>query len=138
MFCRSLLALLSFFLWPLCCLFFFDIRILITPLVSSNSSCEAIIWHLWYLPQITGWYLHVNMQHIFILWLFFLLLTIPVECSFFPTRLPWRQDINKSNTFCGIYKVFEIMEFHFKWEGHFLKVSYFCKIMSNSRVHFNV
>ena len=29
---------LSFFLWPLCCLFFFDIRILITHLVSSNSS----------------------------------------------------------------------------------------------------
>ena len=28
----------TFFLWPLCCLFFFDIRILITPLVSSNSS----------------------------------------------------------------------------------------------------
>ena len=27
-----------FFLLPLCCLFFFDIRILITPLVSSNSS----------------------------------------------------------------------------------------------------
>jgi hypothetical protein len=30
--------LLHFFFWPLCCLFFFDIRILITPLVSSNSS----------------------------------------------------------------------------------------------------
>ena len=30
---------LSFFFWPLCCPFFFDIRILITPLVSSNSSC---------------------------------------------------------------------------------------------------
>jgi hypothetical protein len=29
---------LSFFFLPLCCLFFFDIRILITPLVSSNSS----------------------------------------------------------------------------------------------------
>jgi hypothetical protein len=29
---------LSFFFWPLCCLFFSDIRILITPLVSSNSS----------------------------------------------------------------------------------------------------
>jgi hypothetical protein len=27
---------LSFFFWPLCCLFFFDIQILITPLVSSN------------------------------------------------------------------------------------------------------
>ena len=38
MFCRSLFVLLYFFFWPLCCLFFFDIRILITPLVSSNSS----------------------------------------------------------------------------------------------------
>ena len=27
-----------FFFWSLCCLFFFDLRILITPLVSSNSS----------------------------------------------------------------------------------------------------
>ena len=39
MFCRSLFVLLYFFFWPLCCLFFFDIRILITSLVSSNSSC---------------------------------------------------------------------------------------------------
>jgi hypothetical protein len=38
MFCRSLFVLLYFFFWPLCCLFFFDIRILITPLVTSNSS----------------------------------------------------------------------------------------------------
>jgi hypothetical protein len=37
MFCRSLLVLLSFFFWPLRCLSFFDLRILITPLVSSNS-----------------------------------------------------------------------------------------------------
>ena len=29
---------LSFFFWPLCCLFFFYLRVLITPLV-SNSSC---------------------------------------------------------------------------------------------------
>jgi hypothetical protein len=29
---------LYFIFWPLCCLFFFDIRILITPLLSSNSS----------------------------------------------------------------------------------------------------
>jgi hypothetical protein len=29
---------LTFFFWSLCCLFFFDIRILITILVSSNSS----------------------------------------------------------------------------------------------------
>ena len=32
MFCRSLFVLLYFFFWPLCCLFFFDIRILITSL----------------------------------------------------------------------------------------------------------
>ena len=38
MFCRSLFVLMSFFLWPLCCLSFFDLRILITPLVSSNPS----------------------------------------------------------------------------------------------------
>ena len=36
MFCRSLFVLLSFFICPLCCLFFFDIRILITPLVSQS------------------------------------------------------------------------------------------------------
>ena len=38
MLCRSLFVHLYFFFWPLCCLFFFDIRILIAPLVSSNSS----------------------------------------------------------------------------------------------------
>jgi hypothetical protein len=37
MFCRLLFVLLDFFFLPLCCLFF-DIRILIAPLVSSNSS----------------------------------------------------------------------------------------------------
>ena len=37
MLCWSLLVLLYLFFWPLCCLFFFDIQILITPLVSSNS-----------------------------------------------------------------------------------------------------
>jgi hypothetical protein len=34
--------------WPLCCLFFFDIRFLVTPLVSSYSSSNAryvfIVW----------------------------------------------------------------------------------------------
>jgi hypothetical protein len=30
---------LSFFIWPLCCLFFFDSRILTTPLAFANSSC---------------------------------------------------------------------------------------------------
>ena len=48
---------LSFLFWPLCCLSFFDLRILITPLVSSNSSynntvhtviCEGCHFtHMW-------------------------------------------------------------------------------------------
>ena len=40
MFCRSLFVLQYFFFWPLFCLFFFDIQILITPLVFSSSSCK--------------------------------------------------------------------------------------------------
>ena len=46
MYCRSLFVLLSFFFWPLWCLFFFDIRILITPLVSSNSSYRILKYYL--------------------------------------------------------------------------------------------
>ena len=52
MLCISLFVFLYFFLWPLCCLFFFDIRILITPLESSNFSFNknklwtALLLHL--------------------------------------------------------------------------------------------
>ena len=42
MFCRSLFVLLSFFIWPLCCLSFFDLRIPIAPLVSSSSSYACL------------------------------------------------------------------------------------------------
>ena len=39
---------LYFFFWSLWCLFFFDIRILITPLVSSNCTCILCdILHTW-------------------------------------------------------------------------------------------
>jgi len=41
MFYRSLFLLSSCFYWLLCCLFFFDLRILFTPLVSSNSSYKG-------------------------------------------------------------------------------------------------
>ena len=41
MFCRSLFVLLSFFFWPLRCLSFV-LRILITPLVSSNPSYNEL------------------------------------------------------------------------------------------------
>jgi hypothetical protein len=48
------LSFSTFFFWPLCYLFFFDIRILITPLVSSTSSynlinisCYNRLWGVW-------------------------------------------------------------------------------------------
>jgi hypothetical protein len=55
MFCKSLFGLLSFFFWPLCCLFFFHLRILITPLVSFGHCvvCSSSIYGFW-LPF---WYL---------------------------------------------------------------------------------
>ena len=48
MFCRLLFVLLSFFFWSLYCLFFFGLWILITPLVSSNSSYTI-------LTRVTQW-----------------------------------------------------------------------------------
>ena len=47
---RSLFVLFYFFFWPLCCLSF-DLRILITPLVSTNSSFLTTIKCNWYLSQ---------------------------------------------------------------------------------------
>ena len=40
MFYRSLFVLLYFFFWPLCCLFFFNLQIQVTPLVSSDSCAD--------------------------------------------------------------------------------------------------
>ena len=38
------LSLCPFFFWPLCCLSFFDLRIPITLLVSSNTPLDCIVW----------------------------------------------------------------------------------------------
>ena len=50
MFSRSLFVLLYFFFWPLCCLFFFDIRILITSLwylqTLLHVTCLPYILHM--------------------------------------------------------------------------------------------
>jgi hypothetical protein len=67
MFCRSLSVLLYFFFWPLCCLFFFDIRILITPLVTSYSSIDIVI--LWY--------------NLLISWLYFVIFYSQIEKRIF-------------------------------------------------------
>ena len=46
MLCRSLFVLFSYFFWPLCCMYFFDLQILITsPLGSSDSSCRVLHIH---------------------------------------------------------------------------------------------
>jgi hypothetical protein len=44
--CRSLFILFSHFFWPLNSLSFFDLRIMITPLVSSNSSCNIPVFEV--------------------------------------------------------------------------------------------
>ena len=45
MFSRSLFVLLDFFIWSLCCLFFFDLPLMVAPLVFSNISYHGMdIW----------------------------------------------------------------------------------------------
>jgi len=64
MFCRSLFVLLYFFVWPLCCLFFFDIRILITPLVSSDYSCQWLwIDHAWLYVRVSLTFIVISLYH---------------------------------------------------------------------------
>jgi len=43
MFVDRCLSFCVFHFWPFCCLFFFDIRIMITPLLSSNSSFQHFV-----------------------------------------------------------------------------------------------
>jgi hypothetical protein len=62
MFCGSLFAVLYFFFWPLCCPSFFDVQILITPLVSSNSSRHFLnsIFSSFFFGQVKRMYYPVN------------------------------------------------------------------------------
>jgi hypothetical protein len=52
MFCTSLFLLLPFLFWSLCFLFFFDLRILITTLLSSNSSILTFEFHLYHIETV--------------------------------------------------------------------------------------
>ena len=47
MFCRSLFVLLYFFFWPLCCMLFFDIRILITPSYLQTLPSMLLLHIFW-------------------------------------------------------------------------------------------
>ena len=66
-------VLLYFFFWPLCCLFFFDIPILITPLACSTLFIKRRIGtHIYHIPKcklclwICSW--HCNIWYILPLW----------------------------------------------------------------------
>jgi hypothetical protein len=90
MLCRSLFVLLSFFFWPLCCLFFYDIhvQILITSLVSVDHCvvCSSMIYMyrfwlpLWYLVAIVLfvllWYTCTDSDYLFAI-------CCPLCCLFF-------------------------------------------------------
>ena len=72
------LSFCTFFFWPLCCLFFFVLQILITPWVSSNPSCRCLwILHFW-LP----------------LWFY---------VKFMPKKNPWKLS-HKQEVTTGIHK----------------------------------
>ena len=59
MFCRSLFVLLSFSFWPLRCLSFFDLRILITPLVSTRIYIQWDILLYKSLVSTNSFYVHL-------------------------------------------------------------------------------
>jgi hypothetical protein len=72
MFCRSLFVILFFFFWPLRCLSF-DLRILITPLVSPNSS-----YNLWRTFYYSMWYCFFCYVHH--IWLLLFIKFLPDLC----------------------------------------------------------
>ena len=60
MFCRSLFVLLYFFFWPLCCLFFFDIWILITLWYLQTLFIDLLCWWTsyqtyWLITRFVAW-----------------------------------------------------------------------------------
>jgi hypothetical protein len=54
LFCSSLFVLLSLFFWPLCCLFVFNLRLLITLLASSNYSSNLFIHYNFLFCEVEG------------------------------------------------------------------------------------
>jgi hypothetical protein len=85
-FCRSLFVLLYFFFWPLCCLFFFDIRILITSLWYLVAIVLSVL--LWYtdsdyLPLVSCGHCVVCSSLIYGFWLPPFGILWPLCCLFF-------------------------------------------------------
>ena len=64
MFYRSFFVLLYSFSWPLCCLFFFDIRILITTFVSSTLLTDYYARIRYHTSFIMSWLNYNNEDHL--------------------------------------------------------------------------
>ena len=64
MFYRSFFVLLYVFSWPLCCLFFFDIRILITTFVSSTLLTDYYARIRYQTSFIMSWLSYNNEDHL--------------------------------------------------------------------------
>ena len=77
-FCRSLFVLLSFFLCSLCCLSFFDLRILITPLVPFSLHIKDTLLRVvvddplegflnfWHVTHSNATFSHIRFVHNFL------------------------------------------------------------------------
>jgi hypothetical protein len=63
LFCRSLIVLLSFFCLPLYYMFFFDLRVLVIPLVSSNLSYVLSLMTRSFIPS--NCYIILNVHPLF-------------------------------------------------------------------------
>ena len=74
MFCRSLFVLLYLFFWSLCCLFFFDIRILITSLWYLQTLLAYFVITYMYISPST------NQSFRYLMYLAFVLLIARINC----------------------------------------------------------
>ena len=93
MFCRSLFVLLYFFFWPLCCLFFFDIQILITSFWYLLAIVLLIILYFFFWPLCSLFFFNIQIL-ITSLWYLQTLLAIIITVCY-----------SKWNNNYGIYTV---------------------------------
>ena len=100
MFCRSLFVLLLFFYWSLHCLSFFDLRLLVTPLVSCGhcivcySSNYGFWLPLWYLQTFDHYIVFPSSNYGFWLPLWYLVdivlsVILRITASGYPFDILW-------------------------------------------------
>ena len=100
MFCRTFFVLLYFFFWPLCCLSFLDLRILILPLVSSSSFYGGI--QLWCI---------IYCNHLCCSWSITKLLYIWAEIWLLTGFVAWSKEMNDISPLLGKFNKFVVQIF---------------------------